>query len=129
MGDIPLVSSLHLFGKEINSKIAFYFFLIYLFIFINNVITKTGKKRAYQLGQILRNRYDSFLGEVYYQSNVYAQSTKIARTKISLQLVHAGLYPPAEIQIWNPLLHWQPMDFTYTNMEDDNQFFSILCPV
>ncbi|KAL6434819.1 hypothetical protein ACFW04_005184 [Cataglyphis niger] len=92
-------------------------------------LTITGKKRAYQLGQILRNRYDSFLGDVYYQPNVYAQSTMIARTKTSLQLVHAGLYSPAEIQIWNPLLLWQPLDLMYTKMEDDNLFFSMLCPV
>lgn len=124
---IPLFSSLHLLKKKLTVKLHSIFFLI--FIFINNVITKTGKKRAYQLGQILRNRYDSFLGDVFYQPNVYAQSTMIARTKTSLQLVHAGLYPPAEIQIWNPLLPWQPMDFTYTNIEDDNLFFSITCPV
>lgn len=96
---------------------------------INNVIIKTGKKRAYQLGQTLRNRYNCFLGDLYYQPNVYAQSTKIARTKTTLQLVLAALYPPTEMQIWNPLLPWQPIDFTYNVMENDNLLFSVMCPV
>lgn len=96
---------------------------------INNVITKTGKKRAYQLGQILRNRYNCFLGDLYYQPNVYAQSTKLARTKTTLQLVLAALYPPTEMQIWNPLLPWQPIDFIYNVMENDNLLFSVMCPV
>ncbi|XP_070160237.1 venom acid phosphatase Acph-1-like [Polyergus mexicanus] len=92
-------------------------------------LTNTGKKRAYQLGQILRKRYDRFLGDLYYQPNVYAQSTNVARTKTTLQLVHAALYPPAEMQIWNPLLPWQPIDFTYNIIENDNLLFPFMCPV
>jgi len=112
--------------KEINSKLHLIYFL--LFIFINNVI-KGGKKRAYKLGLTLRNRYNSFLGNVYQPTNIYAQSTMVVRTKMSLQVVFASLYPPADLQKWNPLLLWQPVDFEYTNMTYDELMLPLQCPM
>lgn len=94
----------------------------------NGQLTNAGKRRAYQLGLILRNRYNSFLGKVYYQPNIYAQSTEVVRTKMSLELVLAALYPPADVQKWNSLLPWQPVDFLYTNATYDTLFYSYLCP-
>jgi len=117
---IALVTNLYLFAKILTIIYILFFFL--LFIFINNVI-KVGKRRAYQLGLILRNRYNSFLGKVYYQPNIYAQSTEIVRTKMSLELVLAALYPPADMQKWNSLLFWQPVDFIYINMTYDTLLF------
>jgi len=82
-------------------------------------LTNAGKIRAYKLGLLLRNRYNSFLGDVYYQPNVYAHSTYIIRAKMTLQLVLAALYPPADIQKWNSELLWQPTDFIYVSSKDD----------
>lgn len=118
---IALFSNFHFF----ETKHYILFFL--LFIFINNVI-KVGKKRMYQLGLMLRDRYNSFLGNMYYQPHIYARSTMFARTKMSLQLVFAALYPPTDMQKWNPQLLWQPMDFTYFNITHDKLLFPIQCP-
>ncbi|XP_025262794.1 venom acid phosphatase Acph-1-like isoform X2 [Camponotus floridanus] len=95
----------------------------------NGQLTNDGKKRAYKLGLTLRNRYNSFLGNIYYQPNIYAQSTMVVRTKTSLQVIFAALYPPAALQEWNPLLLWQPVDFTYTNITHDELLFPYVCPV
>ncbi|XP_025262796.1 venom acid phosphatase Acph-1-like isoform X2 [Camponotus floridanus] len=95
----------------------------------NGQLTNDGKKRAYKLGLTLRNRYDRFLGNIYYQPNIYAQSMFSVRTKMSLQVVLAALYPPAALQKWNPLLLWQPVDFTYINVTHDELLFPYVCPV
>jgi len=90
-------------------------------------IFKVGKKRAYELGLLLRDKYHKFLGDLYYPPNVYARSTWIIRTKMTLQLVLAALYPPVEIQKWNSELSWQPVDIIYFPMEEDDLLFPIMC--
>ncbi|GAB1863161.1 Lysosomal acid phosphatase [Camponotus japonicus] len=95
----------------------------------NGQLTNGGKKRAYKLGLTLRNRYNSFLGNVYQQTNIYAQSTMVVRTKMSLQVVFASLYPPADLQKWNPLLLWQPVDFEYTSTTYDELMLPLQCPI
>lgn len=69
--------------------------------------------REFTLGKKLREWYDNFLGERYRVQDVYAQSTNVDRTKMSLQLVLAGLYPPTKGQIWNPNLLWMPIPTHY----------------
>ncbi|GAB1863159.1 Prostatic acid phosphatase [Camponotus japonicus] len=95
----------------------------------NGQLTNAGKKRAYKFGLTLGNRYNSFLGNVYYQPNIYAQSTGFVRTKMTLQVVFTALYPPAALQKWNPLLLWQPVDFEYTNMTYDELMLPTQCPI
>ncbi|EFN60534.1 Lysosomal acid phosphatase [Camponotus floridanus] len=95
----------------------------------NGQLTNVGKKRVHQLGLMLKNRYNSFLGNMYYQPYIYARSTMFPRTKMSLLLVFAALYPPTDMQKWNPLLLWQPVDFTYINITHDQLLFPIQCPV
>lgn len=68
---------------------------------------------AFTLGKALRDQYKKFIGEVYIPEAVLAQSTDFDRTKMSLLLVLAGLYPPTEIQKWNPQLDWMPIPFEY----------------
>ncbi|XP_076643346.1 venom acid phosphatase Acph-1 isoform X2 [Halictus rubicundus] len=72
-----------------------------------------GKMTEYRIGQMLRERYDKFLGDVYHPSDVYAQSTGLDRTKMSLQLVLAALYPPNSNQTWNDRLPWMPIPIQY----------------
>lgn len=67
----------------------------------------------------MREKYNEFLGPIYYPDNVYAQSTDYVRTKMTLQLVLAGMYPPSELQRWNSHLDWQPIPTVYVPERDD----------
>ncbi|KYQ55099.1 Venom acid phosphatase Acph-1 [Trachymyrmex zeteki] len=92
-------------------------------------LTNIGKKRAYEFGLLLRKKYNKFLGDLYYPPNVYARSTWVPRTKMTLQLVLAALYPPVEVQKWNSKLSWQPVDMIYFPLDEDYLLFSIRCPI
>ncbi|XP_078050009.1 venom acid phosphatase Acph-1 isoform X2 [Augochlora pura] len=76
-------------------------------------LTNVGKLREYKIGKMLRNRYDKFLGDLYHPIDVYAYSTDFDRTKMSLQLVLAALYPPSSKQAWNDKLSWMPIPAHY----------------
>ncbi|XP_033224627.1 venom acid phosphatase Acph-1-like isoform X2 [Belonocnema kinseyi] len=91
-------------------------------------LTNRGKLRAYSLGVILRERYDEFLGSTYFPDDVLARSTDFDRTKMTLQLVLAGLYPPDSIQKWHPKLNWQPISTTVGNIENDSLLMPTGCP-
>ena len=95
-----------------------------------NVISfvQEGKKRAYLLGKNLRKQYDQFLGSTYLSENIKARSTDSDRTKMSLQLVLAALYPPNDLQRWNPALNWQPIPFTYEKKSKDWLLWPTTCP-
>jgi len=99
-------------------------------LLIYNIIIniKAGKARAYQLGKVLRKRYDCFLGNIYYQPNIYVRSTAIVRCKMTIQLILAALYPPNDIQRWNSKLPWQPADFSYSSQEQDGLLLGAWCP-
>jgi len=87
-----------------------------------------GKNREYRLGKFLRSRYNDFLGSLYTPKRVVARSSDFERTKMSLQLVLAGLFPPKNIQRWNPLLNWQPIPASYTPRVNDNIILADECP-
>lgn len=48
-----------------------------------------------------------------------ARSTNFNRTKASLELVLAGLYPPSETEIFYGNLKWQPIPFQYGARTND----------
>ena len=79
----------------------------------------------YNLGKKLREMYDELLGSDYHDDDVFAISSDLPRTKMSLQLVLAGLYPPSISKegSWNSQLDWNPIP---TNAYDFNrdQLFS-----
>ncbi|XP_076233999.1 venom acid phosphatase Acph-1 isoform X2 [Calliopsis andreniformis] len=83
-------------------------------------LTNQGKMREYCIGKMLRERYNEFLGNIYHPSDVYAVSTDMDRTKVSLQLVLAGLYHPIPIQLWNKELPWIPIPTHYMPEKVDN---------
>lgn len=83
--------------------------------------------REYVLGQFLRQRYDQFLGDVYRSEAVSAISSDYDRTKMSLQLVLAGLFPPSNLQRWNQDLNWQPIPAKYLRRYEDNLFLPEDC--
>ncbi|KAL2726136.1 venom acid phosphatase Acph-1-like isoform X2 [Vespula maculifrons] len=91
-------------------------------------LTNNGIVREFKLGEFLRKRYDNYFGKIYTPSIVKARSSDYDRTKASLQLVLAGLFPPKGIQIWNPQLEWQPIPSEYVPKVDDNLFLSDDCP-
>ncbi|KYM76739.1 Venom acid phosphatase Acph-1 [Atta colombica] len=91
-------------------------------------LTIEGKKHEYRLGKFLRSRYNDFLGSLYVPKLVVARSSDFERTKMSLQLVLASLFPPRNLQRWSPLLNWQPIPTLYTPRIDDNIILSDECP-
>lgn len=78
-----------------------------------------GKSRSYQLGKLLRERYDKFLGHIYKSDILEMTSTDYDRTKISALLVLAGLYPPEKSQLWNDQLKWLPMPYNFDKTDHD----------
>ncbi|XP_033217564.1 venom acid phosphatase Acph-1-like [Belonocnema kinseyi] len=71
---------------------------------------------------MLRKRYGHFLGSTYIPDDVYARSTDYDRTKMTLQLVLAGLYPPNALQQWKYDLNWQPIPAHYVPEPQDELF-------
>ncbi|XP_051158223.1 venom acid phosphatase Acph-1-like [Leptopilina boulardi] len=91
-------------------------------------MTNEGKRRSYQLGKVLREKYSDFLGPIYLSENIKAQSTDSQRTIMTLQLVLASLYPPESVQKWNPDLNWQPIPFIYEKKARDWLLWPTNCP-
>lgn len=82
-------------------------------------LTNKGKLRAHQFGELLRLMYNDFLGTTYIPEEIYTRSTDFLRTRMTLQLVLAGLYPPNSLQKWNSHLNWQPITTDYVLQEQD----------
>ncbi|XP_017766880.1 PREDICTED: venom acid phosphatase Acph-1-like isoform X3 [Eufriesea mexicana] len=92
-------------------------------------LTNEGKMREYRIGKMLRDRYNKFLGDIYYPSDVYAFSSDHDRTKMSLQLVLAALYHPAPTQKWNENLSWIPIPTYYMPEKVDDLMKPDLSPL
>ncbi|CAH1957982.1 unnamed protein product [Acanthoscelides obtectus] len=85
--------------------------------------------REYEVGRQLRERYNEFLGDLYYPEIVDARSSDLDRTKMSLELVLAGLFPPTGFQTWNPKLPaWQPIPCHYLPINQDMELVGFGCP-
>ncbi|KAJ8965928.1 hypothetical protein NQ314_003835 [Rhamnusium bicolor] len=91
-------------------------------------LTNAGKIREYNIGKALRKRYDNFLGKIYEPDILDALSTDFNRTKMSLELVLAGLFPPVGDQIFEPGLYWQPIPYNFLPRNQDKLLLGILCP-
>ncbi|KAH0999671.1 hypothetical protein HUJ04_006053, partial [Dendroctonus ponderosae] len=91
-------------------------------------LTNAGKIREFNIGTSLRQRYSRFLSELYLPEEVEAFSTDYSRTKASLQLVLAGLFPPQGPQLWNPSVLWQPVPYRYAPRGRDSLLMGGLCP-
>ncbi|RZC35301.1 venom acid phosphatase Acph-1, partial [Asbolus verrucosus] len=85
-------------------------------------LTNEGKLGEYKLGRYLKNLYGDFLGEDYTEDKVDVRSTDVTRTKMSAQLVLAGLFPPSKIQRWNEELMWQPIPVSYKADPEEDLF-------
>ncbi|XP_050295641.1 venom acid phosphatase Acph-1-like [Anthonomus grandis grandis] len=91
-------------------------------------LTNAGKVREYSIGTQLRDRYDTFLGPLYIPDLIDSRSTDRNRTKMSLLLVLASLFPPKCSEVWNPALNWQPIPYNYVPEKDDTVLYGISCP-
>ncbi|XP_011864387.1 PREDICTED: venom acid phosphatase Acph-1-like isoform X2 [Vollenhovia emeryi] len=92
-------------------------------------LTNRGKLTEYRIGTMLRQRYNDFLGSIYHPQDIYAISSDSDRTKMSLQLMLAGLYPPDVPQLWNPDLPWLPIPTYYAPKKVDMLFKAKRCPI
>ncbi|EEZ98776.1 venom acid phosphatase Acph-1 [Tribolium castaneum] len=91
-------------------------------------LTTKGKKTEYSIGKYLRRTYADFIPEQYSPDVVYALSTNVKRTKMSLQLVLASLFPPLWGETFELGLGWQPVPF---NIEQGGNLISVAsgyCP-
>ncbi|CAB0042740.1 unnamed protein product [Trichogramma brassicae] len=91
-----------------------------------NESEEVGFQREYQIGRVLRERYDAFLSD-YHFDDVYGYSTDLRRTKTSLLLVLAGLYPSTAKTAWNDQLNWIPIPISYSKIET-NFLSAFQCP-
>ncbi|KAK4881239.1 hypothetical protein RN001_004558 [Aquatica leii] len=80
-------------------------------------LTNQGKMREYNLGELLNRKYSKFLG-MYVPEQVDAWTTDTNRTKMSLLLVLAALYPPNSPLNWNNELNWQPIPYNIIQLTD-----------
>ncbi|KAF7279865.1 hypothetical protein GWI33_006671 [Rhynchophorus ferrugineus] len=85
-------------------------------------LTNEGKRTEYNIGLALRRRYNHFLGPDWNIKYVEGRSSDYNRTKMSLLLVLAGLYPPRNDQVWSSLL-WQPIPYNYVPRSQDKELF------
>lgn len=74
----------------------------------------------FETGQWLRSRYGNYLGKDYVPDAVWAQTTGVTRTKMSMATVLAGLFPPKGSALeWNRRLNWQPIPIFSEPLEED----------
>ncbi|XP_049825128.1 prostatic acid phosphatase isoform X2 [Aethina tumida] len=78
-------------------------------------LTNVGKQKQYELGQWIRSRYSSFLPSKYSYTHLKVISDDMDRCLMSAGANLAGLYAPEAGQIWNQVLHWQPIPI-HTNL-------------
>lgn len=91
------------------------------------MLFQAGKRKEYNIGKALRTRYRKFLAEDKFTlDTVDARCTDYNRTKMSLQLVLASLFPPRGHAIWEENnLEWQPIPFNYWPIREDHVSFEI----
>lgn len=89
-------------------------------------LTDKGKIREFQLGTLLRTKYSKFLGGHHTYGSVYAYSSDVDRTKMSLQLVLAGIYPPTIDEEGS--IRLSPIPAYYVPNIVDSLLFPSLCP-
>ncbi|CAG9772627.1 unnamed protein product [Ceutorhynchus assimilis] len=89
---------------------------------------KAGIIRAHQVGSYLRSRYNNFLGPTWNIKHLEARTSDYNRTKMSLQLALAGLYPPVGSQMWSSI-YWQPIPYNYVPKFEDKELLPYnTCP-
>ncbi|XP_017780709.1 PREDICTED: venom acid phosphatase Acph-1-like [Nicrophorus vespilloides] len=89
----------------------------------NGQLTLVGKKKAYNLGVKLRNRYSEFLGDLYYLDLIEAISSSSPRCVMSMQSVFAALFPPTPEWELKSGLEWQPVYLLAPSINEDKLIY------
>ncbi|CAG9782459.1 unnamed protein product [Diatraea saccharalis] len=88
-------------------------------------LTNVGKRRAYQIGKYLRQRYGyqghNLVSNLYLQDEIAIRSTDKDRTKMTALVAMAALYPPEVEQQWDEGLGkvWQPVPYIAVPLSED----------
>ncbi|CAH0561439.1 unnamed protein product [Brassicogethes aeneus] len=91
-------------------------------------LTRAGKLKEYSIGTQLRKRYNDFLGQEIYPQLVDARSTEYNRTKASLLLCLAGLFPPTTMDLFENSLSLQAIPTNYWPINSDPELAGYRCP-
>ncbi|XP_050551840.1 prostatic acid phosphatase isoform X3 [Spodoptera frugiperda] len=90
-------------------------------------LTDVGKRRAYQLGQFIRRRYDELLSPTFNRSEIYIRSTDSTRAKMTVLTALAAVYPAPEDN-WSEDINWTPIPYTTVPAKYDFNLASLNCP-
>ncbi|KAK0094919.1 hypothetical protein PV326_009638 [Microctonus aethiopoides] len=110
-------------ADNLPSKLDYRFFLEQ-----TDDMNNTVKMDLYKFGKFLRDKYNLFLGEIYFPEIMRMRTSEYILSMTSGQLVDAGLWPPAQAQKWHNTLDWQPVVTDYVPAERDTLLLGILCP-
>ncbi|CAD5222452.1 unnamed protein product [Bursaphelenchus xylophilus] len=92
-------------------------------------LTVKGEAQQYQLGKLLRERYDGFLDKKYSPFQIYIRSSDYNRTLASAQANLIGLFPPEDQELFDKGLRWRPIPVhTIPKVEDRELFDRVACP-
>ncbi|KAJ8413116.1 hypothetical protein AAFF_G00106980 [Aldrovandia affinis] len=90
-------------------------------------LTQDGMRQHFELGQVLKRRYQGFLNETYDRHQIIVRSTDYDRTLMSAEANLAGMYPPNGSQVFNPNLKWQPIP-VHTVPQGEDKLLSFPLP-
>ncbi|XP_053616175.1 venom acid phosphatase Acph-1-like isoform X2 [Plodia interpunctella] len=88
-------------------------------------LTNVGKRRAYQIGKFIRQRYGfqglNLISNLYLHDEIAIRSTDKERTKMTVQVAMAAAYPPEPEQQWDDAVGkvWQPVPYTAVPLTED----------
>ncbi|XP_048487013.1 venom acid phosphatase Acph-1 isoform X1 [Plutella xylostella] len=91
-------------------------------------MTNEGKMLTFEMGALLRKRYNDYLGPYYIpeDSTVIVSDTDLS--KMTALLISAGLWPPRAEQQWEANMDWQPIPYTYPARDEDFLLYEENCP-
>ncbi|XP_049875362.1 venom acid phosphatase Acph-1-like isoform X2 [Pectinophora gossypiella] len=91
-------------------------------------LTNEGKMLTFEMGALLRKRYNEFMGPYYEPDTSIVIASDTDLSKMTALLISAGLWPPPKDQMWNDTLEWQPVPYTYPPRSKDYLLYEENCP-
>ncbi|CAK1603365.1 unnamed protein product [Parnassius mnemosyne] len=91
-------------------------------------LTNEGKMATFEMGALLRKRYNEFLGPYYDDGKHLVITSDTDLSKVSALLISAGLWPPPTEQMWNDTMDWQPVPYSYPARDQDYLLYEDNCP-
>lgn len=76
---------------------------------IFNVVCLLGLEQQYQLGHLIRSRYEGFLSDRYSPFEIYVRSSDYNRTLVSAQANLLAMYPPEDSELFTKKVRWRPI--------------------